>query len=383
MTSQISFLWPGAQKLCYFLVMFFSIAGLKNFEIRKSWFKYVFLFLILLALTSILHFFGISGDLKPRPLFASFFSLIVILYIAFNLNENPRLRRLALDVVALSLLLEVAIILLQFSYITYGVGILPRNEDAEITGFITGSYGNANNVAVVLVLELLLLVSKGWITRGAIGYLTVALTGCAVFLTLSRTAFVIYLTVFIYFSVRGKLRSVDKLLGGLIFAILMMAGAQLIGTTGHSDKSDNAVISRSITKLATLGEIQGDSSVQFRVISMTRLGESIGTLGLGTMSDLNYGRFFKDDDIWLAKVNPHALVAEVSFLFGYLGFVLISCFFVFCFLDLYALSGNLIFSAYVLSIFLLFQAVPSSVLGVSMFFLVIILTSKMDPISEA
>lgn len=376
---QINFFIPKFLWACYLVAFFCAVFGLAKFEIERGWFKYLTIFLIFFILALISFFFGSIGDYKPRRLFANFLSIVFMICVASILNRDVEARRRTLDIVLFALWAEIGIFLLQFSFLTWGVGIVPKNEDAEFTGFLTGSFGNLNNVAVIIVLQLLLLIAKNRVIRNWSGYLIVFAVGFAVFLTLSRTVLVFYVTLFLYFGFKGRQLS-EK--GGVrlgFLALLISFGAALtvIDSVGEAN---NVVIERSFNKIFSLGSLEQDYSVKFRVISMDRVVSALDRLGVGTMSDLNYGIFFNQDDDSLAKVNPHSLLAEIAFLYGWLGLGLIVIFFVFSFIDILRSSKNLVLSLYFFSSFLLFQAVPSSVLGMPVFFYFIILVSKFDSV---
>ena len=58
------------------------------------------------------------------------------------------------------------------------------------------------------------------------------------------------------------------------------------------------------------------------MVVASRLIESLGSLGFGSLSDQNYGEFFQPLDPLLATINPHSYMVEMSFLFGYPGLLL-------------------------------------------------------------
>lgn len=376
---QVNFFFPGFLWVCYVVALAFAVLGLNKLEIEKSWFKYLAIFLVFFAFALISFFFGSVGDYKPRRLFVFFLSIAVMICVASVLNRDLGLRKRTLDIVLLALWAELSIFLLQFSFLTWGVGIVPQNEEAEFTGFITGSYGNPNNVAVVIVLQLLLLISKDRVVRNWSGYITVLVVGFAVFLTMSRTVLLFYITLLLYFGFKGRRSSERNGVRVAFLALLVLVGSVFTIFDGVG-QTENAVIGRSFNKIFSLGALEQDYSVRFRVVSMDRLVASLDSLGIGSMSDLNYKVFFESDDDPLAKVNPHSLLAEIAFLYGWVGFGLIVVFFIFCFIDIARLSRSVVLSFYFVSLFLLFQAVPSSVLGFPVFFYFIVLISKFDSV---
>lgn len=370
---QGNFLVQGAFPLLYASGFVLAMAGLQVIAVERRWVKYIALATFLFILSLILRAVGVSGDFTPRPLFLHSLALIVMLMVAAVLNRTPLLRSRALGVVLIVFVVEILIIFLQFSYITWGYGFAPRSDLADQAGVLTGSYGNPNNVAVLVGLFLLLLVQKNVVERNFFGVVLFAAAGIAIFLTLSRTVLVVYVTMVIYFLVKKSGGSSVGRFGFSFCAALLILVFVVSGLLDAGVFGKNVVLDRSIDRMASIAAIEQDQSVDFRVVSVKRLWGNYFGLGMGTFSDLNYGRYFESYDSWLAKVNPHSFVAEISFLFGYFGLFFALLLFLFLFRDSYLQSGSLLFAAYFILVFAFFQSVPSSVLAIPAFFLVAIM----------
>lgn len=372
-SSQINFIFPGALELAYILIFIFSLVVMSGGEIEKVWFKYIILFFVIFVLSLIVYFYGGRGDLPPRPLFVYSFLLVCLFFVGANLNRSEILRERAFDVVRFSLCFEVFIVFAQFSYLEWGVGLAPRAENAEWSGSLTGSYGNPNNVSVIIVLTVLFLIVVKKIRFDIFGFGVLLASGGAVLILLSRTALIGYLTVFFYFFLKESYLVNFKLSGKFlrVFVLAIICGVLAVGVNLEGFESN--VIARSVAKFSTINALVEDQSTEFRVLSSVRLVENIGRLGFGTMSDLNYGKFFASYDSPLAKMNPHSFIVEISFLFGYVGLVISIIFFCFLFYDIYSGSVSFVFSCYVMVLFLLFQFVPSTVFRLPMFFYVMVL----------
>lgn len=380
---QANFFWTGASRVFYALGFVAALMGLASRAIRKDWFLYVLIFSLLFLLTALVPFFGQNGEMASRSLYFYSFTLVFMVLVASAVNENEENRSSALNLIHLSLWVEILVVLLQFSYLTWGVGLVPKTEFAENTKFITGSFGNPNNVAVVIVLYVLLLINKGSLVRRASTSILLALAAVAIFLTLSRTAFVVYATLLVYFFLKD--RQGERLGKGLIsgyFVLVLLAGV-LFGAANSLKTSDSMVIERSLTRLETLSAVGEDESVAFRFISMTRLAQAIDRLGLGTMSDLNYRSFFDSSDLWLAQVNPHSFIVEMSFLFGYPGLVIALLLFVVMFIHLVRINKSLVLGSYIGAVFVLFQSVPSSVMAFPLFFLLMVMICLFGKVSDS
>lgn len=371
--SQINFIFPGALEPIYVLIVIFSAIVMSDGEIERVWFKYIILFFLMFLLSLIVYFYGGRGDIPPRPLFVYSFLLVCLLFVGANLNRNESLRSRAFDVVKFSLWLEVLIVFAQFGYLEWGVGLSPRAENAEWSGSLTGSYGNPNNVSVMIVLIVLFLIVVGKIRLDISGFGILLASGGAVLILLSRTALIGYLTVLGYFFFKESFLTNFKFSGrGLkVFALVMICGVLAVSVNFEGFESN--VIARSAAKFSTINALMEDQSTEFRILSSIRLVENIGKLGFGTMSDLNYQKFFASYDSPLVKMNPHSFIVEISFLLGYVGLSIAIIFFAFLFYDVYSGSMSFLFSCYVIGLFLLFQFVPSTVFRLPMFFYIMVL----------
>jgi hypothetical protein len=143
-----------------------------------------------------------------------------------------------------------------------------------------------------------------------------------------------------------------------ITAVPLDLPGNVTALTGDSDG-----VVRSVNRVLSLGDVESDSSIGFRLTSHLRLFENITQLGVGTFSDSNYFNFFRSDDFWLMNINPHSYLVEYSFLFGNNGFALILLVFIFILSKILLNFEIRIIFRIVAAIGLIFiQAVPSSML---------------------
>jgi hypothetical protein len=336
------------------------------------------------ALGLLVQLFGyVPPGMPPaRPL--SFYALTTLALVLTGLAivRSDGGSRFVLNVLCALLVVEIAIVGLQFAHMSFGIGLAPSEEGIR-DHLIEGSYGNPNNVAMVLAMLLMVLVMAGHTRMSSLpGAALVVATLVATFLTLSRTAFA-FLCAFLLAamlapmlrrpSLAASMRGFRRLL--LVLAALGAAVLVLQRSGVLTDLEDLAVIGRSIERVATLSEFGQDASVEWRVVVMSRLIESLDSLGFGALSDQNYGEFFQPLDPWLATVNPHSYVVEMSFLFGYPGLFLALVFLAVAIWRIFAVRGNrrLLAALFAVSV-LFFQMVPSSLFPLDIFFLIVAIT---------
>jgi hypothetical protein len=330
-------------------------------------------------------FVQLLGDVPPgmppaRPLFFYALTALALVLTGLAIMSRHRGREFVLAVLCTLLVVEIGVVGLQFTYISYGVGLAPSDDAARVL-WIEGGYGNPNNVALVLAMLLMVLVISGYVRMLSLfGAALVVATLMAVFVTLSRTALV-FLVLFLagavlapklqHLSITTLARAVRRVLLAMV-----VLGAALLVLLQRSDVITNledlAVVERSLTRVATLSELDQDAGVEFRVLVTLRLIEALDSLGFGSLSDRNYGEFFQAGDDPLATVNPHSYVAEMSFLFGYPGLFMSLAFLVVVIWRILSMRGSrrVLFVLFVISA-LFFQMVPSSLFTLDIYFLLI------------
>lgn len=330
------------------------------------------------------------GDVPPgmppaRPLFFYALTTLALVLTGLAIVRRHGGNEFVLGVLCALLVVEVAIVGLQFAHMSYGVGLALTAEDAIRDHLIEGSYGNPNNVALVLAMLLMVLVVSGYVRMSSMfGAALVVATLAAIFVTLSRTALV-FLVVFLAaamllpkmqrLSIAAAARAVRRLL-----PVLAVLGATLLvlqrwGVMANLEEL--ATFERSLVRVATLSALDQDASVEFRMMVTLRLIEALDSLGFGTLSDRNYGEFFQHGDNWLATANPHSYVAEMAFLLGYPGLFMALAFLAVAIWRIIAVSGNRRFLAVLFGLSVLFfQMVPSSVFPLDIFFLLVIIVGS-------
>jgi hypothetical protein len=336
-------------------------------------------------------FVQLFGDILPgappaRPLFFYALTTLALVLAGLAILRRPGGRSFVLNAMCMLLIVEIVIVGLQFSRLSFGVG-LELGEDAARDHLIEGSYGNPNNVAVVLVMLLMILVISNYIRMSSLhGAALVVATSAATFVTLSRTALALLIAFIVVAMLTPMLRcprlaatirSVRRLIPLLV---ALGAGVLLLHRSGIATEfQDLAVVERSLARVSTLTAFGQDASVEWRMLVASRLVESLDSLGFGTMSDQNYAQYFNPLDPALAAINPHSYLVEMSFLFGYPGLIIA--------LALLAVSVGRIIAAqgssrilavlFGLSV-LFFQMVPSSLFPLDIFFLIVAIAGSRD-----
>lgn len=328
-------------------------------------------------------FVQLLGDLPPgmpptRPLFFYALTTLALVLSGLVIVRDRGGREFVLSVLCTLLVVEIAIVGLQFSHMSYGVGLAP-GQDAMRDHLIEGSYGNPNNVAVVLAMLLMVLIMAGYVRMSMVGATLVAATLVATFVTLSRTALAVLVLFLIAAVLAPKLQS-SSIAAWLraarrLLPVLAVLGAVLLVLQRSgvmTDLEDLAVIERALVRVATLPTFGQEASVEWRLVVASRLIESLDSLGFGTLSDQNYGQFFQPLDSSLAAINPHSYLAEMSFLFGYLGLFMALVFLGGAVWRIVAVRSSRRLLAVLFGISVLFfQMVPSSVFAVDIFFLLV------------
>lgn len=372
---QAQFFYPGSIVALYSALAIFALAALSSATLKKIYVKYIALFLILFVFSFIVYKFGPRGEFEPRLSFVHNFALALALILTSRITDQEQGSKKILTLISVILFAEALIVIGQFTYLNWNLGVKPRTENFDATGVITGSYGNPNNVATILTLGVLTVIKSNSILKETHKYALSAFTGIAIFITLSRTALVLYLAGHAFFYIKSLFShfSKERLLRTIaVISVISSSFYALYLTQGNVD---NPVIERSMSRISSIFSTQGDESANFRAIAHIRLFENIAGLGFGTFSDLNYRTFFKEDDEELMKVNPHSVIVELSFLYGYLGLAIASIFFLSIFRDIYKSSGKTT-SIFLISCIALLQAVPSTLLAIpSFFFFTIILAT--------
>lgn len=354
------------------LFYLFDIAQRRFIYINHRILKYIVLFCIISSMHILLFLFGEKGYFPPRPLHLHAFAILALLYGASTLGRSKDGNSWILTSVTICLLIEILIIISQFTYITYGFGLPPKADDFIFMGAITGSYGNPNNVSVMITLQIFALYKNGFLKKqSATSSLIIFSAFCAVFLTMSRVCFIIF-SIFIlmyYFRKANAGNKSDRLKSAVqwIFAVFLLI--IFAWNFNYEELNNNSpVFNRSIERLVSTSNLSSDESAAFRMISHARLLENIHNLGIGSFSDLSYHRFFQGDDDWLLKVNPHSFIVEMSFLYGYIGLILASVFILFIAFDLISNKSSIYLSIFFIISFIFFQMIPSSLLANPLFF---------------
>jgi hypothetical protein len=325
------------------------------------------------------------GDVPPgmppaRPLLFYALTTLALVLTGLAIVRRRGGSEFVLDVLCTLLVVEIVIVGLQFSHMSYGVGLAVSEGALRDDHLIEGSYGNPNNGAVVLAMLLMVLVMTGYVRMSSMfGAALVVATLAATFVTLSRTALV-FLVVFLAaavlvprlrrLSLAATMRAVRRFL-----PVVAVLGAGLLALQRWgvmTNLEDLAVVQRSLVRVATLSALGQDNGVEFRAVVTLRLVDAIDSLGFGTLSDQNYGEFFRPGDSSIMAVNPHSYVAEISFLFGYPGLFMALAFLTVAVWRIIAVRSSRRLLAVLFGISVLFfQMVPSSVFPVDIFFLLV------------
>ena len=311
-----------------------------------------------------------EGD---RNLFRyALFQLLAVL-LTLNLAKSQDGRICIFNTAIAVTIIETSIIALQMSYLYYGIGLEPKSADGTTSAlFPTGSQGNPNNSASLLLCMLTICSFHPNFKNNRTIKLILPIVGAAIFFTLSRTILIIYILILIEIVLRNKPQKYKIVLVSALLSLSAMTYFTILSGDTTWENIDSP-ISRALNRTNSLKDIQGDDSINFRLIAHERLIESIGKLGPGTFSDQNYSKFLQSSDGSLMAANPHSIIVEYSFLYGYTG--LISIIFLFIIL-IYRIIKNqeltLPQRGILVLTLLLVQAVPSSLIATTFFFIIFV-----------
>jgi hypothetical protein len=383
-SHQLGYLASGGSLILVIIGVFTGVVILTHERIsfKSSDLFLLLLFAMMTFLGVILFVINANEEVRSRPIFfisiAQLFALLLVISLA---RDTDGMKKLML-VLCLLIVIEGLVVVGQFTYLTYGVGFSKIITNEEDPGFISGTLGNPNNSAAMIGL-LTFILSAYYDHRGNknIALMVLFMSLIPVFLTLSRTMLIFWALnlLCLLLSDINKIKLVKgeglsfSFLGVSVFLICIYFIINLI-ENGNSD-----VIVRSVNRVLSLGDVESDSSIGFRLTSHLRLFENITQLGVGTFSDSNYFYFFRSDDFWLMNINPHSYLVEYSFLFGNIGFALISLVFISILLKIFLNFEIQIIFRIVAAIGLIFiQAVPSSMLTEIYFLISFIIFTKIE-----
>lgn len=351
-----------------------AILLLVSIDFRKTnrkWLAAAIVFAIYTALSWIMYI--TKGDEFARILFVPhFLNLLTLLFFA-NQCKSQSFKRFFLHSLVALALLESTIIILQSLHAAYGVGMAPRHIEIqnvlEQHLHLYASYGNPNNSAIVIAMVLLVLQLNGLghVKRYLLALLY-AIAGLAIFITLSRAALLFFVAL-LALALLKLVRNKKVVIISSVAVAFITFGTLSIGLPDQV----GLVLDRSLVKLETIpGLSSGDESVEFRITSYQRLFENLPNLGLGTQTDIQYWRFYKQSDPFVAKINPHSFIVESSFLYGYIGLILAGVTTGIIILAALSKSESLHVRLLFILGFLVFQSVPSSLFGLDQFLFIAI-----------
>lgn len=360
----------GAGLLCLSLA---AARNAKSLRLSRGDFALVLVFLVLLMLHCILTVFG-TRSVEGRSLWLAGLTQFLVVLLFLHYRRDAQVLRVVGSLFTTALVVECVIAFLQVTYYSSGFGLAPTFADYEELSFVSGSFFNANDLSVFVagyaMATYVLLASEEKYARA---YLIVGMAAVAVFVSISRTALVA-MTVFATFVILRafirvgaeplRKRNLPDLLALLVVVggVMYFLGAAVLTGSGVYDRMEERM--GGVTDLAT------DDSGSARRLVYVRLLENLGQLGAGTFADQNYERFFEVGDLPLMAANPHSFVAELAFLYGWLGLAIaVALIGILAFGILRNRELPLFIRLLAIGSLAFFQSVPSSVLADATFFL--------------
>lgn len=300
------------------------LVNLGNFKLaRKEW-VVVFSFFLMAVLDCLLLVVGNVGEFDRNLWFSGICQLLVSsLFLYYSKSYATwRFLKLALLIV---LTVEFILAFLQVSYYSLGVGLAPVVEEYENFSFVSGSFANANDFSVFIAAGCMALYVCWMLeNKNVRGHLLLGFAAMGVFVSLSRTVFVFMLLfLFLAFLRSGKIaiRAPKKKSSIFLLIAISVICLSFVYALSADFLTGSSVFERSIARIGQVGDIATDDSATVRSLVYVRFLEGLSHLGAGTFSDLEYSKFFRPGDFYLMMINPHSFLVEMSFLYGWLGFI--------------------------------------------------------------
>jgi hypothetical protein len=289
-----------------------------------------------------------------------------------HFRQFTHIRKYLAYIIFSLLLLQLCLSLLQYTHYSYGIGLPIRADEYQERFFVTGPYYNANDNSLYATSFLIALIALHNSTKRTLLIpISVAVTGIIAWLSLSRSMLVISSIISILALVSHRshsfgARSIRIPYISVFAVIIVITAIALTATSIYSDDSD--VGKRSAQRAESLAFLGQDESIQARIQSYVRL---VGLISnpWGTLTDLQYGEYFKSSDDIAIQENPHSFIVESAFLYGLAG--LLAAALMLCGISIGIMNNSgLAFPMRLAVIGALFigQSVPGSILAVPYFF---------------
>lgn len=310
--------------LLLFIMSIFNSEYKRNIKLHEL---YIYSTLLYgLGLTSILFAIELIAKTSTRYLPIFWITQLVLTVIIFKEFTANRFEHLTW-VLIITFMLETLIVMGQISYRAGYIGFEKVVDIENDVHAITGSMTNPNDFSSQLLIIALSIIyiaimknERYKVLFACLAMLPMAYAGG------SRTIIMIAIgcavIFFLWYIANKKTGFLESL-----FACIFIAVAILFTYSLAIELETDNLLSRTAERLDALQDISFDESIDFRLIALRRLYENFFNLNFGTFSDLQYGVFFTSRDHPLMKNNPHSLIVELSFLFGYAGFAFVLFFF--------------------------------------------------------
>lgn len=376
---KFSFMWVGFIGVLFFI----TFSKKTKIHLLKSDVIILICTAIMALLSCALYVFGTNGPVGQRPLFI-YFLLQFMLVLVIVSSRGEAWSKFLFKAIASWFVVQILVIIAQYSHSMGGPG-LSLDETSYSWVVAEGTTKNPNNTAVYITIfaSVLILFSHKYYIKYLALFAVVTAT-FSLILFASRMALLSF-TIFIlaYISQILGTRSRKEIRYFLSLIVISSIALTLTYTTGLYQSS--AFTLRSFDKIATITTLTSSDSANFRLLSVIRLTENLTTLGIGSLSDLNYFRYYEYYDPSLININPHFFIAEYSFLFGYLGFITsITLVMTLTYKLLKNNSVSLMIRMSLIVILVTAQLVPASILNMPLIFpiLLIAAVTNFSPIKD-
>ena len=279
------------------------------------------LFLILVCSAISLFFYRTSVNFEYFKAFILiFFSFVIVISIPFGD------RHIAENGVMFFFAIIMLYAFLQISYIFFHVGMNPVRPDLLSKAYIVENafqysgvrsiYSDTNNFSFVCVLLTIYFLYATYFSRTTKLFLSIVLFFMVIF-SASRSCFVADSIILGLFF----LKEIKDCAAFCLFSLLIFFSVSFLSGYSCNSFSNSFFISKLLTIFSIVGnflngQALNDSSITSRGQNYLLLFQKFDQLGFGSFNAQHYDLA---KNSLLFSQNPHSLIVEFSFLYGYLG----------------------------------------------------------------
>jgi hypothetical protein len=279
------------------------------------------------------------------------FLVIILLGNKFNWDFFKTMFNLSFNLLVLLFLITI------FEFFT---NIHFRSHNSSENLIPSGFFTNSNDLSVVAISLLMLLMAFSRTYSNSKKDIVITLfSGIIVFITLSRISIIAYF-ILVFFKFASKINT-----NKLVILIVPIASLLIIISQIKLPSKSNSIIERSIIRINSLNNLESQFNnkksslaIRYDIYKIPFNNPSYFITGCGFNSDKKIIEKFSSSSHKI--INSHSFFIQLIFYFGWLGFAILSLFFLMLFL-ISALKSNYTFLLIIFSQALIIN-IPSSIM---------------------